>query len=259
MTLTVSDGKFADLDGLDPSISWSGESAAGDVDLEYGVELAPKVTQDLSSLPKKIWGKATTNIGGWVTSARADVEGTDFENAEYEIEAANGDISLKASATNSGVHNVEATMSIPSDDASITVNPRYNIDSEEADVVLNYDAGDTSVELTASADAQSVKIEHVSGDTSIEINASADSQTLTITQQLDEDNTISPTITSDGGISLKWERDLGDGDSISATVTPNESLDVEWNDAGWTANINMPIEGTSIKGANVSVKKDIVF
>jgi len=150
-------------------------------------------------------------------------------------------------------------MSIPSDDASITVNPRYNIDSEEADVVLNYDAGDTSVELTASADAQSVKIEHVSGDTSIEINASADSQTLTITQQLDEDNTISPTITSDGGISLKWECDLGDGDSISATVTPNESLDVEWNDAGWTANINMPIEGTSIKGANVSVKKDIVF
>lgn len=259
LTLTVSDGKFADLGGLDPSISWSGESAAGDVDLEYGVELAPKLTNDLSSLPKKIWGKATTNIGGWVASARADVEGTDFENAAYEIEAASGDISVKASASNAGVHSVEATMSVPSDDASITVNPRYNVDTEEADIVLNYDTGDTSVELTASAEAQSVKIEHVSGDTSIELNASADAQSLTITQQLDDDNTISPTITSDGDISIKWERDLGDGDSISATVSPNDSLDVEWKDAGWTANINMPIEGTTIKGANVSIKKDVSF
>lgn len=141
----------------------------------------------------------------------------------------------------------------------MTVNPRYNIDTEEADVVINYEVDDTTVELTASAEAQSVVIGHVSGDTSLELTASAESQSLTITQQIDADNKLSPTITSDGDISLEWERELGDGNSLSATVKPNESIDVEWNDADWTANINVPIDGTTVTGANVSIKRDVSF
>lgn len=259
VSITVSDGSFAGLDGLDPSISWSGETATGDIDLEYGVDLAVKPTTDLSSLPKKIWGKATTEISGWTASARADVDGTDFENAKYEVDAVNGDLSIKLSASAGGVHKVEATQSFDSNGATVTVNPRYNLDTEEADVVINYDAGDTTVELTASAESQSVVIGHVSGDTSLELTASADAQSLTITQQIDADNTISPTITSDGDISLEWERQLGDGNSLSATVKPNESIDVEWNDNDWTANINVPIDGTSVTGANVSIKREVSF
>jgi len=259
ISLTVSDGCFAGLDGLDPSISWSGETSSGDVDLEYGVDLAVKPTTDLASLPKKIWGKATTEVSGWTTSVTADVEGTDFENTQYTVDAENGDLSIKLSASGGGVHKVEATQSFDSNGATVTVNPRYNIDTEEADVVINYEVDDTTVELTASAEAQSVVIGHVSGDTSLELTASAESQSLTITQQIDADNKLSPTITSDGDISLEWERQLGDGNSLSATVKPNESIDVEWNDADWTANINVPIDGTTVTGANVSIKRDVSF
>ena len=158
-----------------------------------------------------------------------------------------------------GVHKVEASKEFESGDATVTVNPRYDLDSEEADVVINYDAGDTNVELTASADSQSVKIEHSAGDTNFEVNASADAQSLTISQQLDEKNKISPTFTSSGDISVEWERDLGDDNSLTATIKPNDSVDLEWKDADWTANINLPVDGTSITGANVGIKRDVSF
>lgn len=58
-----------------------------------------KPTTDLASLPKKIWGKATTEVSGWTTSVTADVEGTDFENTQYTVDAENGDLSIKLSAS----------------------------------------------------------------------------------------------------------------------------------------------------------------
>lgn len=259
LSVTVSDGSFAGLDGLDPSISWTGESSSGDIDLEYGVDLAAKPTTDIASLPKKIWGKASTDIGGWATTISADVDGTDFGGAEYEVDAANGDLSLNLSASAGGVTAVEATQSFASGDANISVNPRYNIADESADIVVNYDAGDLNVELTASADAQSVKVDYTTGDTDMTLTASADAQSLSISQQLDDDNTITPTFTSGGDISVEWERSLGDDNSLTATVKPNDSVDLEWKDADWTANINMPVEGTSITGANVSIRRDVTF
>lgn len=91
------------------------------------------------------------------------------------------------------------------------------------------------------------------------LTASADAQSLSISQQLDDDNTITPTFTSGGDISVEWERSLGDDNSLTATIKPNDSVDLEWKDADWTANINMPVEGTSITGANVSIRRDVTF
>jgi len=239
LTIQVRDGSFAGLDAYEPSLSWSGSSKSGDIDLEYGADVAAS-SMDIASLPKKIWGKASTDVSGWATSVRADVDADDLGNADLEIDAVNGDTSLKmlASAGKAfSVSKVEATQAFDSGDARVTVNPRYDVESESADVVIGYDKGDTNVELTASADAQSV----------------------TISQQVDENNRIAPTVTSSGGISLEWERSLGDDSSLTASVTPDESLDLEWKDADWTANINMPISGTSIEGANVNIKREVNF
>jgi len=259
LSISLSDGSFAGLDGLDPSISWSGQSSSGDIELEYGVDLAARPTSDIASLPKSIWGKATTDIGGWKTTVSADVDGTDFAGASYDVDAENGDLSINLSASASGVHSIQAKKGFASGDADVTVNPRYNLDTEQADVVVTYDAGDTSVELTASADAQSVKIDHTAGDTDITLTASVDAQSLTISQKLDADNRIAPTITSAGDISVEWERSLGDDNSLTATIKPNDAVDLEWKDAAWTANINLPIEGTTITGANVGIKRDVSF
>lgn len=258
LSISVQDGSYGGLDGLDPSLSWSSSSSSGDVELEYGVDMKAS-SLNIASLPKKVWGKASLDLGGWATSVRADADASDLGNADLTIDSVNGDTSLKMFASAAGVRGIEATKTFDSDGASVSVNPRYNLETEEADVVIGYDAGDTSVELTASADSQSVVIGHSMGDTSLSLTASADAQSLTLSQKIDDANTVSPTFGSDGSMSVAWERSLGDGNSLTTTLTPNESVDMEWKDAAWTANINLGLDGASVSGANVSVKRDVNF
>jgi len=112
-----------------------------------------------------------------------------------------------------------------------------DVGSEDGDVVLSYSKDDISIEITASKDNQSI----------------------TISQQVDEENKISPTISRSGDFSVEWERDLGDDNSVTTTLKPNDSVNVEWSDGAWTANVNVPIDGTDITGTNVGIKRDVAF
>lgn len=243
LTINVQDGNFADLGGLDPTLSWSASTSSGDVDIEYGIEASARPTTDIASLPKNVWGKASTDIGGWGISARAEFAGTDFTNADVDIGATSDEnelsINLQASAGDGGfsVSSVKATKSLSSDGADITISPSYNLESEAADVSVTYDKDGTNVEVNASQDAQSV----------------------TISRQIDDDNRVAPSFSSDGDVSIEWERSLGDDNSLTATLTPNESVDLEWKDDSWTANINLPLDGTDITGTNVSIKREVEF
>jgi hypothetical protein len=179
------------------------------------------------------------------------------------------------------VQRVEAIKVLALDGARVTLNPRYNVESQDADVVVGYDNANTNVQLTASADNQEVNIKHKLDNTNIELTASADSQEVTIDHQVDntnikltasadnreltisqhigDANRVSPTINKNGNISVEWERSLGDDNCLTATLKPNESLDVEWKDNDWTANVNMPMDGINVEGANVSIKRDVSF
>merc|ERR1711935_813260 len=124
---------------------------------------------------------------------------------EVSADNSDADLSVKVVASvDGGVDTVSATKGIDVDGASITITPTYSVASEDADVVVTYDNGDTNVKFTASADSQEV----------------------TISQQIDDDNKISPTINRNGDISVEWERSLGDDNSLTATVKPDESIDV---------------------------------
>mmetsp|Transcript_26334 Transcript_26334/g.40403 ORF Transcript_26334/g.40403 Transcript_26334/m.40403 type:complete len:264 (+) Transcript_26334:118-909(+) len=242
LTVQVRDGKYDGLDGLDPAVTWSNSAKSGDIDLEYGIEASARPTTDLASLPKNVWGKASADVSGWGVSARAEVDAQARNNADIEVNAVNeeNDVSVKMVA-NAGsdfsVQRVEATKGFDAGGARVTVNPRYNVGKEEADVVVHYNNDKTNVKLTASTDNQEV----------------------TVSQQIDGDNRVAPTLASNGDISVEWERKLGDDNSLTATLKPNDSLDLEWKDQAWTANINMPIDGTSVSGANVSIKREIKF
>jgi len=244
LSIKVRDGNFADLDGLEPSITWGGESSQGDLDIEYGVDLAARATADIGSLPKSIWGKASRDIAGWRTSARAEMKDGALDEAELELQANNedSDLGLKmfASAgkgTGFSVSKIEATKGMDVDGARVTINPRYNVETEDGDVVIGYSKDKMEVELTASKDEQ----------------------TVMVSQQIDDNNRVAPTVSRSGAISLEWERKLSDDNTVTTTVRPNESVDVEWKDNSWTANINVPIDGTSVGGTNVSIKRDVSF
>jgi len=264
LSITVKDGSFDGIDGFDPTVTYGSSATAGDVDIEYGIEAAVKPTTDIASLPKSIWGKASTNVSGWGVSAKAEIDPQNLESADVNIDAGNDelDLSLKVEASAGGdfsVNSVEATKGIDMDSGRLTVNPRYNIADDEKDVVVSYSQGSTDVKVTASADSQEVEISHSAGSTDVKITASADDQEVTISQQIDDDNRVAPTIKSNGDISVEWERSLGDDNSLTATLKPNDSIGVEWKDAAWTANVDMPLDGTSISGANVSIKRDVDF
>ncbi|CAB9511079.1 expressed unknown protein [Seminavis robusta] len=242
LSISVRDGNFDGLDGLDPTVSWENSAQSGDMDISYGVEASARPTSDIASLPRKIWGKASTDISGWGVSARADVNPQDLDSADIELNAENEDndlsVNLVASAGKDfAVRSVEATKGLDANGARVTVTPRFNLEDDSRDVVVNYSNDNTDVKLTASADAQEV----------------------TVSQRLDDDNRVAPTINSNGDLSVEWERRLGDDSSLTATLKPNDSLDVEWKDDAWTANVNMPIDGANINGANVSIKRDVNF
>jgi len=241
LSISVVDGSHDSLAGLDPTVSWSNSGVVGEVDLDYGIEASATPTSDLASLPKNIWGKASGSIGEWGVSARAQFEGTDFTQAGLEIDASdestNVHIDASAGTTSFTVDKITATKSMDVDGGSVTINPRYVVDGGDADVVVTYSKDDTSIEVTASQEEQSI----------------------TISKQMDDANRIAPTVNSAGDFSVEWERSLDGDNTLTTTVTPNESIDFEWKDSAWTANINLPLDGTDITGTNVSVKRDVSF
>jgi hypothetical protein len=265
LSISVRDGKFDGLDGLDPTLNWSGSSSSGDVDLSYGIESSVRPTSDLASLPRNVWGKASTNVAGWGVSARAEVDAQKRRSANIELDADNKDVdlSLRMVASAGGdfsVRRIEATKGLDVNGARVTINPRYNVENETPDVVIGYRNDQTNVELTASAANQEVKIGHqIKDNTNIKLTASAANQELTISQQINDNNRVAPTVSRNGDISVQWERSLGDDNSLTTTLKPNDSIDFEWKDAAWTANVNMPLDGASINGANVSIKRDVSF
>jgi hypothetical protein len=240
--IQVRDGKFAGLDGLDPVLTWSNSQKSGDVDLSYGIVAAARPTNDIASLPRNVWGRASTDISGWGVSARADVDPQNLKSADLAVDASNAsaDLSVRmvASAGNQfNVRTVEATKGFDANGARVTVTPRFDLENDDRDVVVNYVVDKTLVRLTASEK----------------------SQELTLSQQVDENNRITPTINNKGDLSVEWQRRLSDNSMVTAFLKPNDNLNVEWRDAAWTANVNMPMDGTNISEANVSIKRDVLF
>ena len=197
-------------------------------------------------------------------SARAEVDAQERNSAALEIDADNKDADLSLRLTASAgsdfsVNTIEARKGLDVNGARVTINPRYNVADEHADVVIGWNNDNTNVELTASADNQEVVVQHQLDNTNIKLTASADNQEVTISQQIDGNNRVAPTVSRNGDVSIQWERTLSDDSCLTATLKPNDSLDVEWKDNQWTANVNMPVDGANIKGANVSIKRDVNF
>lgn len=116
----------------------------------------------------------------------------------------------------------------------LLINPRYNFKASTPDVILDYDRGSTTVTLEASMASQKV----------------------TVSQEIVEGHRIIPTFTTDGDITIGYEKKTADG-SISTIVKPNDSVIVQWTDGPWTAFIEAPLDGFSTTGVNVSMKRKV--
>ena len=285
------------MDTLDPTITWQNSAliANDEIALTYGIDLSARTT-NLANLPRRIWGRASSRqtipMGSnnnrdvaISTRVQLDFDTPDILDFELDGEDDESDIKVrilgrtstaalssmigggnnnnmmgdrmtsygKRTSTSASakfksairkllpsIDHVEITKGYDNNGNRITINPRYNINYNYADVILTYDANDTVIKVIASTTDQSV----------------------TISQKLNDDNIISPTInTRDGSLSLAWDRKLGEHQSVKTTVHPNRSIDVEWRDSAWTANVNFPMDSNTndLHGATVHIKRDIKF
>lgn len=119
----------------------------------------------------------------------------------------------------------------------VTVNPRYNLKSSKADVSIGYDMDNMGFGVVASKD----------------------SQKLTVSRAIGDSTTVSPSITTDFGdfsLAVKQTTDIG---TVTGTYKLKDSLNLEWADGPWKANIVAPMDGIKIQGLKFSAKKEIDF
>ena len=118
----------------------------------------------------------------------------------------------------------------------MTVNPRYNLQSSKADISIGYDFGDMG----------------------FTIDASKDSQKLTVKRAIGDKTTVAPSITTDGDFAFAVQQQTDFG-TITGTYKLQKSLDVQWSEGSWMANVNAPMDGLTVKGVTFSAKKLIDF
>ena len=74
-----------------------------------------------------------------------------------------------------------------------------------------------------------VDVGYDAGKTNVEVNASKDEQTIKVSQQIDDDNRVAPSFAlRSGKMAVEWERNLGDDNSLTTTLRPNEEIEMEW-------------------------------
>ena len=164
-----------------------------------------------------------------------------------------------------------------------TVNPRYvfsghaSTAGSTSDIVFGYKTNDnlTTLQVVAARHNQEVTIQHQHKNTNVRIIAdtsgggstsSKPSIEVTASHQLNLQNSITPTISTEDGISVAYERKFGINNHNTFTSTINTStrtLSMEYKDHGWTANIHLPFvaggDDSFIQGATVNIKRDIVL
>ncbi len=123
----------------------------------------------------------------------------------------------------------------------MSINPRYYRAINDGDVTLAFDSD--------------------SGETAVTIDASRSSQKLTVSQKIMEGHTITPSVTSKGGVTVAWKMDLntGSGDSVTTTICPGDKINVKWEDGPWVAQFDTALNGFKTEGLTVKVNRKVSF
>jgi len=218
VSITLKQGNFDNVQSaLAPQISFEGDVQG----VEYGVLM------DATKLGvPKVWGQVNSDVSGWNLKTRAEYTEGEYD---YSTEGGKG-VYLTVKGNNeeentfiwgSGAiskNNVSplkagAKKVFETDSGKFLIAPRYTFKDDTATVVFGYEKNDTSVFLSASQDAQDVKITH----------------------KIDDENTASIKGGAQGFLSATLENESGLG-TTKVTLT-SESADIELGKDGWVAGL----------------------
>jgi hypothetical protein len=177
-----------------------------------------------------------TRAGGWTLSSKAvaSLDGSNSVGFNVAADHDEWDTSIEV-ASSRGSQKVQLCKGFEALGGRFSVNPRYNIQSSNADVALGYDTGSTAVT----------------------IEASQSKQKLTLSQELPKGNLLTPSITSRGDFAVAWRKSLQKGNSVTTTLKVNDSICVKWEDGPWTATMVSPMDGFKTGDINIKINRKL--
>jgi len=194
--------------------------------------------------PVQLWAKAKKVIGrGWSLAGRVDTVSEHMARLDVELTASDDTTAVQIKGTFQGdakdlkqiatLNAVKLSQQWTAMGGKWTVIPRFHVPQRKADVTVAYGIADTV----------------------IAIDASSDSTKLSVSQQINAENQLTPSVTTSGEAELEYRRAVGHG-YVTTTLKPNESLNVRWEDGVWNVDIKAPMEGIFFRdGVKVKVRR----
>mmetsp|Transcript_51429 Transcript_51429/g.58279 ORF Transcript_51429/g.58279 Transcript_51429/m.58279 type:complete len:273 (+) Transcript_51429:76-894(+) len=222
---------------LAPTLSFAGETEG----IEYGVDA--DFSDPTVSIPKKLWGKKSTQAGGWTLDAKVEASHQAYDFDDNEDAGAyvtvNGADEAKetfvwgsGAASKAGVKplRVGAKKIFESEAAKFMISPRYDAETGVAEVVLGVEKDDTKAYLTLSEEEQDLLVQH----------------------QINDDNSATLKAGATGFISASLTNDSDIGTTV-VTVTPDD-VDVEVSKDGWTMGVACVAEVRGLANAKPNIR-----
>jgi hypothetical protein len=219
---------------LEPSLKWStkGNILNGFCDYTGGVNVR---SDENGQLPFNVWGSLQKSLFGWNCKTRFDTESSDLNELDFDIQVVGGPsiLSLRASgyvnnyrskSITGQIENVALTQGfrLPFIGGKLSVSPAYNLISKRTKVGLIYD---------------------ITSNAQITFDANKDQQKVSIAYNINDSNSIKPSLTSNGDISVDYQYAVRDGGIVTTKYRPNDSTTVEYKDGPWIASATLPIDG----------------
>jgi hypothetical protein len=195
-------------------------------------------------VPFSVWGSLRKSVRGWNLKAKVDAESDNLNSVDFDVQADGGPTSLllraagnvDAKAKSVEVTEVGLKQSFDAPGGDLSFAPNYNIASRKADV----------------------RVEYAVDDTRITVDADMDKQKVTVARRINSENSIAPSITSDGDVELEYRRVIRDG-VLTANYRPNDSTSFKYEEGPWVAKADVPMDGfyKLSSGTKFSIRRSI--
>jgi hypothetical protein len=219
---------------LEPSLKWATKGSLFDDFCDYSGGINVR-SEDNGELPFNVWGVIQKSIAGWKVKAKIDTKSSNLDDMDFDVQGNGGptNLSLRVSgflnnyrskAISGKVQNVGFTQGfdLPLIGGEVSVSPTYNLVSKRTKLSVKYDS---------------------LSSTQIVFDANKDHQKVAVAYRVNDANTIIPSITSNGDISLEYRHAVRDAGLLTANYCPNDATTVQYEDGPWIASAVIPIDG----------------
>lgn len=297
--ITIHDGKFNALDDVETFMDIERTYPTLVVKTEVeGIEATLDTEVDIQVKPEGVAVSKVKGAASWdsvlgaswtVTGETEPGDGYVSVDVEGDIADASVVLGAKATITSDEITPNSAgftkTLAVNGGSGSFSFTPTY-YPGEDApvpfDIEFDYESGDNKITATVDSDMgksieasttfdatktkykyendeHEVEIDYSMDKTDIKLTATKEAQKVKISQQVTDIDTVSPTFESNGDITVAWERDLGDDNTLTTTVGNSDSATIVWKDDNWVVNGKVQLNGIVPEDIEFHMKREIEF